>query len=49
MVGSQLAGVTVAALGLPGMFRLFSLAAAVAMVGTVIFVREPSAQETPEG
>ena len=40
-VASKMAGVAMGALGLTGMFRIFSGAAAVALVIAVLFVREP--------
>jgi MFS transporter, PPP family, 3-phenylpropionic acid transporter len=43
-VGSKLAGVTVGALTITGMYRVFGLAAAVAMVAAVVFVREPEGE-----
>jgi PPP family 3-phenylpropionic acid transporter len=41
-VGSKLAGVAAQAYGLQAMYRLFSLAAGVAMLGAVALVREPA-------
>ncbi len=42
--GAKLAGVAAGAFGLPGMFRVFSLAAVVALVGAMVLVREPEAK-----
>jgi PPP family 3-phenylpropionic acid transporter len=39
--GSKLSGIAAGALGLMGMFRVFSVAAALAMVAAMVLVREP--------
>jgi len=46
--GSKLAGITAGALGLMGMFRLFSGVAALAFVAAVIFVKEPPERESSQ-
>jgi len=44
-VGSKLAGAAAQAYDLQGMFRLFSLAAAAAMLAAIMLVREPKAEQ----
>ena len=46
--GAKLAGVTAGAFGLPGMFRVFALASAIALVGAIMLVREPPARTEAE-
>jgi hypothetical protein len=46
--GAKLAGVTAGAFGLPGMFRVFALASALALVGAIMLVREPPARTEAE-
>jgi len=46
--GSKLAGVAAGAFGLTGMFRLFAVVAALAMVVAMVVVREPGRGGVPE-
>ncbi len=47
-VGAKVAGVTAGALGLMGMFRVFAVAAAVAVMGAALLVREPGGESGGE-